>query len=80
VLKSMFTRSGFNIYPREIEHVVAAMPGVRAASVSAVPDAARENEIAVAVVGDVAPDDVKRWCASNLSAYKQPAEVTVRPA
>jgi predicted Zn-dependent peptidase len=53
---------------------------VRAASVSAVPDAARENEIAVAVVGDVAPDDVKRWCASNLSAYKQPAEVTVRPA
>jgi long-chain acyl-CoA synthetase len=80
VLKSMFTRSGFNIYPREIEHVVAAMPGVRAASVSAVPDAARENEIAVAVVGDVAPDDVKRWCASNLSAYKQPTEVTVRPA
>jgi long-chain acyl-CoA synthetase len=80
--KAMFTRNGFNIYPREIERVVAAMPGVARAEVRAVPEPTRENDIRLTVTADgsvpFAEDDVKRWCAGNLSAYKQPTEIVLR--
>jgi acyl-CoA synthetase (AMP-forming)/AMP-acid ligase II len=77
VLKPMFTRNGFNIYPREIERAVCAMPGVRAVRARALPNAARENDIALDVTGSVTAADVERWCAERLSAYKQPSEVVV---
>jgi long-chain acyl-CoA synthetase len=75
--KPMFTRNGFNIYPREIERAVLELPGVRSAAVRAVPDPAREHDIALEVAGDVTADEVRRWCAARLSAYKQPSEVAV---
>ncbi len=80
VLKPMFTRTGFNIYPREIERVIAAMPGVRAVRVRAIPEPAREHDIGVTVTGRVSVDDVKRWCEARLSAYKQPSEIEVTPS
>lgn len=76
LLKPMFTRNGFNIYPREIETAIAAMPGVRSVRVAAAPDSVRENEIVVSVDGDVTPDEVKAWCRDRLAAYKQPSVVT----
>lgn len=75
VHKAMFTRNGFNIYPREIERVVSDMPGVRTAHVSAVPDPVKEHGIVLSVRGDVAEADVKRWCEAHLSAYKQPTDI-----
>jgi long-chain acyl-CoA synthetase len=77
LIKPMFTRNGFNIYPREIERVVGEMPNVRAVRVSARPDPLRENDIAVDVVGDVSVDDVRRWCDERLAVYKRPSSVTV---
>lgn len=77
LIKPMFTRNGFNIYPREIELAVAAMPGVRAARVHAIPEPTRENDIGLVVTGAVTADAVRGWCAGRLSAYKQPAEVTI---
>ena len=77
VLKPMFTRNGFNIYPREIERAVAAMPGVRAARVGAVPDALHENDIALHVEGAVTADEVRAWCEARLSAYKQPQTIAI---
>jgi long-chain acyl-CoA synthetase len=77
LVKPMFTRNGFNIYPREIEQAVLELPGVRAVTVRAVPDAAREHDIGLEVAGDVTDDDVRRWCAERLSAYKQPSDVTI---
>jgi long-chain acyl-CoA synthetase len=77
LLKPMFTRNGFNIYPRELERVVGAMPGVRAARVRAIPDPAREHDIALDVEGDVTAEAVQSWCEGRLSAYKQPSEVRV---
>ncbi|HJR42045.1 MAG TPA: AMP-binding protein [Gemmatimonadaceae bacterium] len=79
VLKPMFTRNGFNIYPRELERAVGAMPGVRRVSVRALPDAARENEIALDIVGDVEREAVERWCAERLSVYKQPGVIAITP-
>ena len=77
LLKPMFTRNGFNIYPREIERVVAALPGVRAVTVRALPEPSREHDIALDIDGDVTVDAVKQWCAARLSAYKQPTAVTI---
>jgi len=75
--KPMFTRNGFNIYPREIERVVGAMPGVRSAVVEAIPDALREHEIALHITGDATADAAKRWCDEHLAVYKRPAIVRV---
>jgi len=77
VLKPMFTRNGFNIYPREIERTVMALPGVRAVRVRAIPESMRENDIALEVEGDVSADDVKAWCDSRLAVYKRPTGITV---
>ena len=77
LLKPMFTRNGFNIYPREIERAVAALPGVRSVAVRPIPEPSRENDIALDVAGDVSPETVKRWCEERLSAYKQPSEINV---
>ena len=75
LLKPMFTRNGFNIYPREIERVLCAMPGVQRAQVIAVPEPARENDILLRVAGNVMRQDVQRWCEQHLSAYKQPSVI-----
>ncbi len=77
LLKPMFTRNGFNVYPREVERVIAAMPGVTSVAVDAIPDPAKENDIRVRVSGNVTEADVRRWCETRLSAYKQPGVVVL---
>ena len=83
-LKPMFTRNGFNIYPREIERVLRDDPRVADASVSAVPDMARENEVALTVVpapgAELDEETVRRICRDGLAAYKQPSRITIEPA
>ena len=76
LIKPMFTRNGFNIYPREIEHVVGAMPGVRSVGVQPVADAVRENDIALIVAGTVSANDIKAWCDDRLAVYKRPSTIT----
>ena len=77
LLKPMFTRNGFNIYPRELERAICEMPGVRSARVTPIPEASRENEIVVDVEGDATPEAVKEWCRQRLAAYKQPSVIRV---
>lgn len=79
VLKAMFTRNGFNIYPRELERVILDLPGVRSAMVRAIPHPVREHDIAIDVIGDTTVDDVRRWCEERLAGYKQPSEIQVIP-
>lgn len=80
-IKRMFTRNGFNIYPREIERTLEEDPRIATATVVAVPDSVRENEIGLHIV--VAPgaelDEaaVRDLCRAMLAAYKQPATVTL---
>ena len=80
LVKPMFTRNGFNIYPREIERALAELPGVERVAVRALPEPARENDIAVTVAGRVDSATVKRWCEARLSAYKQPTVVEIAPS
>ena len=78
LLKPMFTRNGFNIYPRELERVVSAMPGVEQVMVEALPDPLKENDIVLGVRGRVTEAEVRHWCEDRLSAYKQPSVVRIR--
>jgi acyl-CoA synthetase (AMP-forming)/AMP-acid ligase II len=73
--KPMFTRSGFNVYPREIERAVLELRGVTGAEASPIPDAAKEHEIRLRYAGAPSESEVRAWCAERLSAYKQPAVV-----
>jgi len=77
VIKPMFTRNGFNIYPAELTRVIAALPGVSAVEVRSIPDLAKENEIEVVVHGSVDDAMVRAWCEAQLSSYKQPGRISI---
>lgn len=79
--KDMIITGGFNVYPREIENVISALPGVREVAVLGAPDE-RWGEAITAVVSlidgaTVAPDDVIAHCRSRLGGYKVPKRVIV---
>lgn len=77
LIKPMFTRNGFNIYPREIEAAVMRMPGVERAHAWGIPEPTKENDVAIRVQGNVSESDVKRWAQQELAAYKVPSHVVV---
>ncbi len=78
LLKPMFTRNGFNIYPREIERAVLELPGVTSAEAWPIPEPAKENDIGLRITGSVTEDDVRAWCEARLSGYKQPTVIEVQ--
>lgn len=79
VLKPMFTRNGFNVYPREIERALAEDPRIAEVRVCALPDPERENDIVLTVraAAGAALDEaaVRDLCSQLLAAYKQPSRV-----
>ena len=77
LLKPMFTRNGFNIYPRELERVIGELNGVESVRVSSLPDPIRENEVVVEVTGMVEESQVVSWCDARLSDYKQPGVIRI---
>jgi long-chain acyl-CoA synthetase len=66
---------GVNVYPAEIEHVLAGLPGVEQVAVFGVDDERWGQKVCAAVVGAVTADDVQRWAAERLAGYKRPKEV-----
>lgn len=68
---------GYNVYPRELEDVIARMPGVRDVAIVGLPDAEFGEQIAAAVVADpgLAPDAVIEFCREQLASYKKPRRV-----
>jgi long-chain acyl-CoA synthetase len=78
LLKPMFTRNGFNIYPAELERVVRELPGVERVEVHPLPEPFKENDIVLRVWGTITEEDVRRWCEPRLSVYKQPTVIEVR--
>ncbi len=78
--KPMFTRNGFNVYPRELERVFGELPGVQAVRAFGVPDPASGSEVAVEIRGTVTEAAVKAWADVRLSAYKRPSRILLLPA
>ena len=80
VMKKMFTRGGFNVYPRELERALEQDERIAHVHVRAVPDAAKENDIMLTVVpADDELDEaaVRLICRDRLAAYKQPGVVVI---
>ncbi len=80
-IKEMYISGGENVYPVEVENVLALHPDILEAAVVGVPDD-RWGEVGRAYVlprPGVAPDlaDLERFCRERLAAYKVPRFFTV---
>ena len=78
-LKDMIIRGGSNIYPREVEGVLAEMPGVADSAVFGIPDA-HYGEVVVAAIRPKADANlteaaVQDWLGTRIARYKVPAHV-----
>ena len=79
--KDMILVSGFNVYPNEVEDVIAMMPGVLEVAAIGVPDDKSGEAVKVFVVKKdpaLTADAVKAFCRENLTGYKQPRFVEFR--
>ena len=80
-LKDMILVSGFNVFPNEIETVIAGHEGVLEVGVIGVPDQTRGEIVkAVIVKKDPALDEaaIIEHCRENLTAYKVPKIIEFR--
>jgi len=79
--KDMILVSGFNVYPNEVEDVIAMMPGVLEVAAIGVPDDKSGEAVKVFIVKKdpaLSADAVKAFCRENLTGYKQPRHVEFR--
>jgi long-chain acyl-CoA synthetase len=79
--KDMILVSGFNVYPNEIEGVVAMHPGVLECAAVGVPDTKSGEAVKLFVVkkdANLTADDVLRHCREHLTGYKMPRDVEFR--
>ena len=79
--KDMILVSGFNVYPNEIEDVVAMLPGVMECACVGMPDANSGEAVKVVVVRKdpaLTEEQVRAHCKENLTGYKQPKVVEFR--
>ena len=79
--KDMILVSGFNVYPNEVEDVIAMMPGVLEVAAIGVPDDKSGEAVKVFVVKKdpaLSADAIKAFCRENMTGYKQPKHVEFR--
>jgi long-chain acyl-CoA synthetase len=79
--KDMILVSGFNVYPNEVEAVIAEHPGVKDVAVIGVPDELCGECVTAYVVrkdDSVTEDDIKKHCKKVLTNYKVPKVVHFR--
>ena len=84
--KDMVLVSGFNVYPNEVEDVVAGMPGVLECAVVGVPDDKTGEAVKLVIVKrppapggeELTEAHVREFCKANLTGYKQPRVIEFR--
>ena len=79
--KDMILVSGFNVYPNEIEDVVAEMDGVLEVAAVGVPDEKSGEAVKLVIVKkdpNLSAEQVKAHCKENLTGYKQPRYIEFR--
>jgi malonyl-CoA/methylmalonyl-CoA synthetase len=82
-LKEMIITGGSNVYPAEVEAVLAEHPGVAEVAVFGVPDDDLGERPVAAVVprgGGVTGAELVAWARARLAPYKVPRAVTLRDA
>ncbi|THT99030.1 long-chain-fatty-acid--CoA ligase [Lampropedia puyangensis] len=79
--KDMVLVSGFNVYPNEVEDVIAMMPGVRECAVVGVPDDKTGEAIKLVVVKKdeaLTEQAVRTFAKEQLTGYKRPKHIVFR--
>ncbi len=80
--KDMILVSGFNVYPNEIEDVVAQCPGVLEVACVGVPHERSGEAVKIFVVNkkdaELTEETLRAYCRENLTAYKCPKLIEFR--
>ncbi|PPQ15712.1 long-chain fatty acid--CoA ligase [Bradyrhizobium sp. AC87j1] len=79
--KDMILVSGFNVYPNEIEEVIASHPGVLECAVIGIPDSKSGEAVKAFVVKkdqDLTAEAVIKFCHEQLTGYKVPKHIEFR--
>ena len=79
--KDMVLVSGFNVYPNEVEDVVAGLAGVLECAVVGVPDDKTGEAVKLVIVkkdASLTEQQVRDFCRINLTGYKQPKVIEFR--
>ncbi|MCX7659859.1 MAG: long-chain-fatty-acid--CoA ligase [Caldimonas manganoxidans] len=79
--KDMILVSGFNVYPNEVEDVVAQMDGVLEVAAVGVPDEKSGEAVKLVIVKKnpaLTEADVRAYCEQNLTGYKRPKVIEFR--
>jgi long-chain acyl-CoA synthetase len=79
--KDMVLVSGFNVYPNEVEEVVAGMEGIMECACVGVLDEKSGEAVKLVIVRknpDLTEAQVREFCKANLTGYKQPKVIEFR--
>jgi long-chain acyl-CoA synthetase len=79
--KDMILVSGFNVYPNEVEDVVSGMEGVLECACVGVADDKSGEAVKLVIVKknpDLTEAQVREFCKTNLTGYKQPKVIEFR--
>jgi long-chain acyl-CoA synthetase len=79
--KDMILVSGFNVYPNEIEEVIASHPGVLECAVIGIPDSKSGEAVKAFVVKkdpNLTAEAVTKFCHEQLTGYKVPKHIEFR--
>jgi long-chain acyl-CoA synthetase len=80
--KDMIIAGGYNIYPREVEEVLAGHPAVMEVAVAGVTDPRRGETVKAWIVkrpGDpTTEEEIIAWCKERLAKYKYPRMIEFR--
>jgi long-chain acyl-CoA synthetase len=82
-LKDMILVSGFNVYPNEVEDVIASHTGVTEVAVIGLEDEKSGEQVAAYVVRNdpaLTAEDLTAWCRERLTSYKIPRQIVFRDA
>jgi long-chain acyl-CoA synthetase len=81
--KDMIIRNGYNVYPREVEEVLANHPDISSAAVYGIPHEVLGQEIAAAIVlhegTATTTDSLLEYGKERLAAYKYPRVIQLVP-
>lgn len=80
-IKDMILVSGFNVYPNEVEDVVATHEGVLEVAAIGVPDPKSTEAVKIFVVKkdpNLTAEELKEFCKENLTGYKRPKHIEFR--
>ena len=80
--KDLIKTSGYQVWPREIEEVLALHPSVQEVGVAGVPDSVKGEVVKAWIVKragtDATVEELRVFCREKLAPYKTPAHVEFR--